>query len=395
MYQDSRVVVTGKSSARFAKMLKSANAVDVSSIELSALAESVRKMDPDSFPDLFIFSQDEHWQDTSSTRQFLSAFDKVIPPVIVIGPTNNPDLMRRAIEVGAKDYLDETVSAPELCVRVEKQLEIIRGSKEMIDNRMIVSISPKGSSESAFLACNLAYINAVLGDWRTAALDLDFQFGSLPFYLDLDLRRSLLQAFDDSDSLDFAALEAHLTQHKSGLFVGGAVEHDISLPGEVSVDSLFQLLKLLNMAFKRVFINLPMLIDPLTSSVLERADKIIIVVEQEIIGLRSSKSLITVLRNDIEIPEDKICVVINNFQKSHQISAKDIQKTLGDAPTYILPEDAATVHESVNTGEPLYQSAPASPISKALFKLAEELNGEPFKRRHGMFGKAFSFFTKN
>ena len=392
MDQNIRIVVTGQSPARFAGIIKSLKGVDVSAAKLSDLGPK-RKKDPNLIPELFVLSLTDQWE--QEIHLFLTSCGSNTPTVIAIGPGENMDVMRAAMQAGAKDYLSEDVSKVELRASVMRQVEAIHKTKVAIDNQMIVTVSPKGSGESTFLTSNLAYINAILGDWRTAALDLDLQFGSLPLFLDLNLERSILGALESSDSLDATSLEAYMTRHKNGLFVAGVLEDDLVLPGEITVNSLEVLLDLLNNSFERVFVNLPLHISPLTSLVLAQADKIIVLVEQDIISLRRGKSLLTLLQRDLEIPRRKIEIVINRYENNQQITSRDIQKALGDTTIHTLPDGNSTVHESINTGVPMLRSAPKSPVTKSLLKLAEELNGEKFKRRPGLLGKAFSYITKH
>ncbi len=392
MDQNIRVMITGNSPTRISKMITPLEEADIITVELSSFASRMQA-NSEAIPDLFVLALSQEWE--NDIKIFLSVFDKSLPSVVVIGPGHNPDLMRRAMQAGAKDYLNDDASESEIRASVNQQLDTIRGNRVATENQMIVSISPMGSSGSAFLMSNLACINAKLGDWRTVALDLDFQFGSLPFYLDLTLERSLFQALDTIDGMDTSSLEAYLTIHNSGLFVGGAFENDMVLPGEVTVESMNQLLKVVNSSFERVFINLPLQINPLTSLVLARADKVVVIVEQDMICLRNSKSLMTVLKNDIEIPGRDINIVINRHNKRHQITSGDVEKAFGGVTTYIIPDDSPRVRNSINTGEPLYKSAPNSAVTKSLLKVAEGLNDGKFKRRPGLFGKAYSYITKH
>jgi pilus assembly protein CpaE len=255
---------------------------------------------------------------------------------------------------------------------------------------VIAVINAKGGSGATFLASNLAHIVAAAIGLRVVALDLDVQFGTLPLYLDLNLRRSLLQALNTIDSLDGLALEAYMTSHASGLHVLGPFPSEMVLPEEVQLKQVRKLLSLVEESYDAIFVDLPRQIDRLTSMVMEDAEQVVVVMQQNVTNLRDSKKLFTLLTRELGIPQHKILVVVNRYQPKNLLTLQDIERTLGcDAPV-VIPNDFHNVNESVNTGIPLYETAKSATITKALVKLAERLSGSTVVKKPGLMRRAFS-----
>jgi pilus assembly protein CpaE len=165
------------------------------------------------------------------------------------------------------------------------------------------------------------------------------------------------------------------------------------LPGEISLESLDQLLTLIISHYDRVFIDLPRLIDPLSASILERSDQIIIIVQQSLAHMRDAKRLTRILKSEFNIAEKNIRIVVNRFDEERSLSSKDIQTALQCSAIYKIPSDYEKVAQCSNLGIPIYEYASKSAIAKALISLTEALDvniRDEFKEK-GFFQKLFHF----
>ena len=106
-------------------------------------------------------------------------------------------------------------------------------------------------------------------------------------------------------------------------------------------------------------------------------------------SLNYGKGLLNILRNELEIPADKIRLVVNHYHKKTQIRLEDISKTLGMQPTILLPYDART-EDNERYGIPLLSSARQSPLTRELIYLAETLINPTVIRKTSFLGRLFN-----
>jgi pilus assembly protein CpaE len=299
------------------------------------------------------------------------------PPTIVVGPAGDTACMRRAMQGGARDYLEEPVNAAEL----QKSLERIR--RELAEHRparagaLFAVVGGKGGCGASFVAVNLAHIMAASSGQRVALLDLDLQFSTLGQYLDLKQEHGLLQALDMADQLDGVALEAYMAKHRSGLSLLGVLEDEMVLARDVPIQSFARLLDVAKANYDRVVVDLPRQVDDVTAAVYDRADRVLLVVQQEIANLRDAGRLRRILIRELGMPAEKLVLVVNRYDKNLSLELSDIRRALScdDQEPILVPNHYRSVAESINVGVPMLEHARGSSVTKALMQIEARLAG--------------------
>src|SRR6185295_7382084 len=129
----------------------------------------------------------------------------------------------------------------------------------------------------------------------TCLLDLDFQHGTVADYLDIEPRLDLNEIEPRPERLDRQLLEVMLSQHSSGLAVIAAPNR----PAEMrSFDPLVvtRLLDLVSANFDYVVIDMPRTWFSWTDDVLLGSNKLFIVSEMTVPGLKLAKQLLAAIR---------------------------------------------------------------------------------------------------
>jgi pilus assembly protein CpaE len=316
------------------------------------------------------------------------------PALVVLGPVTDMNVMRLAMQAGARDFLpvpfvrDDLLEALSRIER-DRQSAVQAGQAEVT-----AVVNSKGGSGATLLACNVAHLLAALSQRRVALVDLDVQFGTLPLYLDLYPQRGLVQALANLDELDATALDGYMTRHASGVGVlGHSGEESLQL-GEVAGRDIERLLDLLCRNYDNVVIDLPRRIDPSSVAVFERASHVVVVVQQSITTLRDATRLLRILRRDVAVPRERICVVVNRYDKNAAVTLEDIDKTLNCGDLHTVPNDFRTVSDCVNTGTPLYDYAKGAGVTRAMIALEARLTGAQPDERRGLLGRTFSGILK-
>jgi pilus assembly protein CpaE len=166
---------------------------------------------------------------------------------------------------------------------------------------------------------------------------------------------------------------------------------DIILPGEVKPACLSQLIQLIQQRYEQTVVDLPRLIDPLFSVVMEKADHAIVVLQQDIASLKDALRLIQILIVDLDMPVDRILPVVNRYEPFASIKLVDVERTLGIHPIATVPNDYRNVHTAEDLGIPLAEYAPRSPATLSIYALAETLSGLRVAEKRGLLKQ---FLTK-
>jgi len=280
-----------------------------------------------------------------------------------------------AMKAGAIDYIRSPFDALELQSTICKQIEEKNYQGINTVSPITSFINAKGGSGCSLIACNSAHMMAEVTHSRVALIDLDLQFGSLCHYLDMEPTYGLMEALENVYELDKQALEAYMLKHSSGLHLLDIKPGDLFVPEDISTENMDILLQLLATNYDHVVVDLPRHISMLSSMVLEKSEKVVVVMQQSISHLRDAKRLLHILKNDIGIEENKIRVVVNRYNKNDNLNIDDIGKALRHSVNLTAPNSYAQVSESINQGVPLYDISKKSPLTQSMMNVGYDISG--------------------
>jgi len=295
------------------------------------------------------------------------------PTLLLVGSLeevkDQTHLMRLAMQAGARDFLIRPVSLESL----SDQISLVRReqSGDSKERRAITAfISPKGGAGAASMAAGVAHALVARYGLPTLLLDLNYQFGAQ--YLNLDLRpeKGLREAIEAVDGLDSLALAGYVTRHRSGLHVLGTLPSQVLLPADVADPRLGRLFDLIAQTYYQV------LIDPLFNLVAERASQLLLVLQQDFQNIRNGQKLQRILKDELQVPADRVNLVVNRFERHNPITIEHIQQGLQMTPVSVIPSDFRLVSGAANLGIPILEHSPDSPVSKALVELAGWISGD-------------------
>jgi len=334
-------------------------------------------------PDMLVLHVSHLWRDELSALQQHPAQHR--PALLVCGP-QDPDCMRLAMQVGARDFLPEPVAAQELLDAIGRfSLEVrnVQGA----GGKVIAVMNAKGGSGATMLACNLAHTLSASGQ-RTLLLDLDLQFGSVAHCLDMQPTQSHMEVLQRIGDLDGVALHGFCSHFSPTLDVLGGRAGELCLNQDVQLEQLEGLLGLGRASYDWVVVDLPRQIDHITGIALEQADHVYVVLQQSLSHLKDATRLVRIMREDLGIRGSQLQVVVNRYEKSAPVSLKDISGALRCAELQRLPNDYAAVNESQNSGVPLGLHAPRAALTQGICQISQELLGSE-AAESGLLKRAF------
>lgn len=333
-------------------------------------------------PDILVLDLDADWQLTLEALSARPSLER--PPMITVAAEGSPQALRLAMQAGSRDFFTHPVPAEEFFASIRRILEE-RAAREGIARGAVTAVvNAKGGSGASLIATNLAHIFAAHLERRVALVDLDLQFGTLPLYLDLPPAKGLLAAMGSFEHLDGVALQGHMSKHPSGLHLLAAMSEQLPKPGEIPGAALGRLLDEAVSVYQQVVVDLPRQIDPLTGLALERADHVLVVMQQSIAHLRDAKRMLGLLNDLLGIPQDRIQVLVNRFDPKNPVRTEAIREALRLDAVAAVPNDYRCVAETINLGVPLYQHQRTAAVTKAIVGVAEKLGGQP-RNQKGFF----------
>jgi pilus assembly protein CpaE len=295
------------------------------------------------------------------------------PPVVVVTPTFDKDTARQMLQMRVADFLVKPVQPVEL-VRTCARVVQAPNAPEQTDAEIFTYMSAVGGAGVTTLAIQTALLLRHNQGQKTrpatCLVDLDFQHGTCADYLDLEPRLDLKEIEPRPERLDRQLLEVMTTYHSSGLAVIAAPNR----PAEMRTfdpDMVTRLLDLVSSHFNYVVIDMPRTWFSWTDSVLLGSNRLFIVSELTVPGLKHAKQLVSAISErlgETQRPQ----VIINRFEQrllGAGLRKGDVEQALGKDFVAAVPNNYALVREAIDRGVPLDEVKPGNKITAELKKL--------------------------
>ncbi len=309
------------------------------------------------------------------------------PPVVAITDKFEADVARRLVQMRVADFLVKPVAPIELvrtCARVAKP----PANADTTEAEIVTFLPAVGGAGVTTLAVQTAMLllnSGARGKTATCLVDLDFQHGACADYLDIEPRLNLGEIEPRPERLDRQLLEVMLSQHPSGLAVIAAPNRPAEMRS-FDPDVVTRLLDLVSSHFDYVVFDTPRTWFSWTDNVLLGSNKLFIVSETTVPGLRHAKQLVEAIRERLgDGPKPQ--VIINRFVPklfSAGLRRSDIEQAIGDSFVACVPNDYALVREAIDRGVPLEEVRKGNKITQELKKLIlPQLNARTGKQAVG------------
>lgn len=320
--------------------------------------------------------------------------------ILALVGENALNAARAAVLAGARSFLTKPLDGDELLGALRQLLtQASRAPAEReelreVAGKIVAFCAPKGGTGRTTLAVNTAISLLRERDEPVALVDADYAAPALDVALSLDGNRSIVDLLPKLSRLDADLVSSVLVTHASGLRVLLApppadLAHPISLP------QAQQVLAWLKRMFPWVIVDLGLPLDETAFAFLDSADRIVMSVLPEMVGLRNTRLMLDQLR-ERGYPDDKIWLVLNRADLRGGVSADDVETRLKLPIRFRIPDDQALATHAVNRGIPVAVSHPTSGIGRATRRFAGELAAdlspispaaEPRKRLGRLFGR--------
>lgn len=301
-------------------------------------------------------------------------------PVIVVTNVFNEIVARQLLQSHIADFLIKPITPDDLvraCARASQGAMAAKPAEAQICS-FLPAAGGVGVTTLAIQAALLLMRAGARNASTTCLVDLDFQHGACADYLDLEPRLDLGEIEPRPERLDHQLLEVMLSHHASGLAVVAAPHR----PAEMrtfDAGIVTRLLDLVATKFDHVVIDMPRTWFSWTDNVLLGSNKLFIVTETTVPGLRHARHLVDAIAerlSDAVQPR----VIVNRFDQGWFASGlrrADIKQALGEAFAGTIPNDYRLVREAIDRGVPLDEVKARNPITADLKKLIMQPDKAP------------------
>ena len=277
-------------------------------------------------------------------------------PVIVLTQAFDERVGRWLLQIRVHDFLRKPVQAEDL-VRACLKVACAEGGQGGGGAQVLCFLPAAGGVGNTTLAVEAAsqFAQAVTQGSSTLLVDLDFHGEACASFLDLEPRLDLAEIGRQGERLDPQLMEVMLSRHANGLMLLAGSARPAE-PCVATPEAVVRLLEVAVARFDTVVIDLPRAWQPWTDDVLAGADRIFVVTDMTVPGLRCGRGLAARIRERLPAcAEPK--VIVNRFQTGTLFGGglrrADVEKALGPAFAGPVANNYQLVREALDRGVPL------------------------------------------
>ncbi len=294
--------------------------------------------------------------------------------VVVHAPRKDPEVILSVMRAGAREFFvtgEEAAAARSVQALLESSGRLRLASVTAV-------LSAKGGMGATTIATHLAGALA-RRDERVCLLDLDFEMGDVLTNLDLTGSYTLADVAANSRRLDRELLDASVPRHASGVWV--LSQADKAAESErVGGEEVSRILRFLRHHYDEIVLDGLRSFGDAPLAALDLADRVLLVVTQEITAVRNAQRMAEILR---QLWQDarRIEVVVNRYQRRSKISLQVIEETLNLPVRATVGNDYSGLAGAVERGVLVWEESPRSPVALDAEALAESISAAPIPVR--------------
>lgn len=319
--------------------------------------------------------------------------------VVILTVQNDQNYMRRALQVGARDFLTKPPMPDELVTAIRRAGKVsfeerAKGPQVFgvapgggpqpivagptVRGNIIMVYSPKGGTGCTTLAVNLA-IALHNDETRVALVDADLQFGDVAIFLNEQGKNTILDLAMRADELEPDIIDEVMLKHTtSGLHVLASPSRP-EYAEKVDPEQFARVLQYLRQMYAYVVVDTSSYLNDVTLAILDTCDAIVLVTVQDIPSMKNNRLFLDLLTT-MNVPVSKVAFVMNRHDKRIPITPEKVGEYLKQEIVAAIPLDERTVITAVNRGIPFMLDNKTQPAARGIYALAEALRVKLLKR---------------
>jgi pilus assembly protein CpaE len=309
-------------------------------------------------------------------------------PIIVVLPSNDPEVVLRCLRQGASDFLippftsEQVEGALQKIARLQPNRPIGGGGK-------VYCIMPaKGGCGASTIASNLAY-QMKRGAKRILLADLDPLAGTLSFLLKIKSNYSFMDALARSQDIDADLWKAIITS-RNGVDV--LLSPEVMTEGMSELKDASSIIEYARGVYDLAVLDTGSVYGDWNLSQAQLADEILLVTTNELTSLQAVQRALSYLDAN-NVGRHKLRLIVNRYDRHTGLSKDVIGTALHTDIFHILPSDYEAIQKSLMEGKPMGM---ATSFGKSVIALVDRLAGSseaPGKKNSSLSG-LLSLFSR-
>jgi pilus assembly protein CpaE len=314
--------------------------------------------------------------------QTVESVGDVLPevPIIAYSSIGDPSYIRRAMQVGVKDYLVAPLQDEDLgrsinaaLAQEERRQQRLTGEVEPQAYGTVVTIfGAKGGIGKTTIATNLATALVQKTGQSVALVDLDTRFGDVAILMDMPTDRSISDLALPDEEIDREAVQSCLYTHGTGVAIlpspiRPSEWHSIH-PGHIE-----KVVSVLATTHDYVLLDTPGTFNDIVSRALEMCTILLLTATPDLASLKDTILALEMLRS-WSFPTEKVKIVINHTNDAHSDARVDIRRVLGKEVFWTIPYDR-NITQTTQLGMPIVAAKPKAKASQSFTELAYTIGG--------------------
>lgn len=248
-----------------------------------------------------------------------------------------------------------------------------------IKGKVICIASSKGGVGKTIFATNLVGVYHHLKK-KTLLIDMDLSSGGVNILLNLGKTKTIYNLADDILNNRFKEADDYVYHYSEFIDILPSCK-DPRQASKIDVKLLEQIISVYKNNYDVVVLDTTHIPTAYTLTALDMADKVLFLITDNLLDLKNSSSMLTILK---EIKADKLKVILNNSinQEKNYFSKFDIKSVIKQNIDYILPKTmyVANINKSLMEGKILVLNENLSFKSKKdcdlLINIANKMVGD-------------------
>ena len=323
----------------------------------------------------------------TATRTIMSHLPAV--GVIMMSVQNEPDVLRRSMTAGAREFLVKPFSLDELLdgirtvhanaprIQVQQIVTQEAGTTPASPARqagkgvVICVAGVKGGTGRSMIASNLAVAIRQQSQQRVALIDANIAFGDIGVMMNVSDSKTMLDAVPYLRQVDSELINNIVVEHGSGvqLLLAPPSPQESEV---VTADLVKSLVSVMTSMYDVIIVDTRPSFDDLNLGVFDTADMLLLVVTMDMTAIKDARQFLEVTEL-LGYPEDRLRLVLNRSNTYSGIPASEIGESLRRPLWARIPDEPGPVLRSVNEGVPLVSSSSDSKVVEEINRMAREI----------------------
>jgi pilus assembly protein CpaE len=269
--------------------------------------------------------------------------------IFAVSSDAQPDVIIQAMRSGCREYLFKPLVRDQLLQAITRAGGR-RERKERSNSHIMTFIGAKGGCGVTTIATQLAAMLASSGSKKTLLLDLHPSLGDAALYLGFtNSKYHAYELMENTDRLDAELLQSIALHHSSGLDILPA-PNDFETTRHAGSGAISQMFNFLRLWYEFILIDIPAGLNEYTEKLISHSDQLYIVTVAEVSALRNASRIVDYFDQE-DVPDDKVRVILNRYEKRSPIPESQIEKLIQRKIFWTVPNQYHQAVKTISSGD--------------------------------------------